>query len=120
MMRLTVGRWGDLTRKVAIRMTQSEPYSPWQLRAENCIKEVKHSLRQLMSHTHAPHCLWDYCMIYVSELRSVTAHPYYSLQGHTPYEIITGNTPDISEYLEFAWYESVWYNAQEVQFPMDQ
>ncbi len=29
--------------------------------------------------------------------------------GRTPYEILTGNTPDISEFLEYKWYQPVWY-----------
>ncbi len=32
-----------------------------------------------------------------------------SLHGCTPLEVITGNTPDVSEYLEFKWYDLVWY-----------
>jgi hypothetical protein len=31
------------------------------------------------------------------------------LHGRTPYEVITGNTPDILEFLEFTWYQPVWY-----------
>ena len=26
-----------------------------------------------------------------------------------PYEHVTGNTPDKSEYLDFSWYAPVWY-----------
>lgn len=29
--------------------------------------------------------------------------------GRTPYEILTGNTPDISEFFEDEWYQPVWY-----------
>jgi hypothetical protein len=81
--------------------------------------ELKCSMWQFMSHAYAPHCLWGYCMIHVFELHCLTAHPQYSIQDRTPYEIMTGNSPDISEYVEFAWYETVWYYDQEVQFPED-
>jgi hypothetical protein len=33
----------------------------------------------------------------------------YSLQGRTPIEIISSKTPDISEWLEFKFYQPVWY-----------
>lgn len=35
--------------------------------------------------------------------------PLSHLNRHTPYEVITGNTPDISEFLEYSWYQPVWY-----------
>lgn len=31
------------------------------------------------------------------------------LHGRTPYELLTGNPPDISEFLEFEWYKPIWY-----------
>ena len=31
------------------------------------------------------------------------------LQGRTSIELITGETPDISEYLDFGWYDIFWF-----------
>lgn len=31
------------------------------------------------------------------------------LHGPTPFELVTGNTPDISEYISFEWYQPIWY-----------
>ena len=31
------------------------------------------------------------------------------LNGKTPLGAITGETPDISQYLDFGWYDWVWY-----------
>jgi hypothetical protein len=59
----------------------------------------------------------DYCKIYQCELCNLLVHPHYKSHGHTPYEIVTGGTPDISEYLDFQWYQTVWYLDQEAQFP---
>jgi len=42
-------------------------------------------------------------------LRNRLARPLPQLHGRTPYEIISGNTPDISEFLEYEWYQPVWY-----------
>ncbi len=57
---LTQGRMGELLRKFWIRGSQSEPYSPWQVRAELCIREVKKAVRHAMAKTKAPKHLWDY------------------------------------------------------------
>jgi CMP-N-acetylneuraminic acid synthetase len=99
----TQGKWAQIMKKFGIKLTQSEPYSPWQVRAEGCIREVKKSTRQIMTNTRAPKCLWDYGAVYVCEKRCLTAHPHFALHGRTPYEMVTGRTPDISEYVDFQW-----------------
>ena len=38
---------------------------------------------------------------------TVNHHP--SAHGRTPHEVVTGETPDISEYTSFQWYQLVWY-----------
>ncbi len=53
--------------------------------------------------------LWDFCLEYVSELRSRTALGLPSLNGRTPHELVTGDTPDISEWTEFSFYQPVYY-----------
>ncbi len=93
---------------MGISMSNTEPHSPWQNRAEGSIREVKRHVQRFMARTHSPKCLWDFCAIYAAELRNRLALPLYQLHGRTPYEILTGNTPDISEYLEFEWYQPIW------------
>jgi len=114
---LTQGRMGEIIKKAWIKPTQSEPYSPWQVRAELCNRELKKTVRHALYKTNAPKRLWDYCATYHSDIRNFTAHPHFSLQGRTPYEIVTGNTPDISEYTDYSWYDTVWYHDQEATFP---
>jgi hypothetical protein len=59
----TQGKWAQFMKKFGIKSTQSEPYSPWQVRAEGCIREVKKLTRQIMTNTRAPKCLWDCCAV---------------------------------------------------------
>ena len=40
---------------------------------------------------------------------NVTASKSGGLNGRTLLEFVTGETPDISEYLDFGFYERVWY-----------
>ena len=39
----------------------------------------------------------------------ITASTAGKLQGRTTLELLTGETPEISEYLDFGWYDRVWY-----------
>ena len=39
----------------------------------------------------------------------LTASTAGKLQGQTGLEFLTEETPDISEYLGFGWYDRVWY-----------
>ena len=39
----------------------------------------------------------------------LTASNAANLEGRTPLGTLTGKTPDISQYLDFAWYDWVWY-----------
>ena len=41
---------------------------------------------------------------------SRTASNSVKLKGRTPLESLTGKTPDISEYFDFAFYDWVWFN----------
>jgi hypothetical protein len=70
------GRMKELVKKFWIKGSLSEPYSPWQVRAELCIREIKAAVRHLMSKSGAPKQLWDYCMKYQCELRNLIAHPH--------------------------------------------
>ena len=49
-----------------------------------------------MSQAKALKCLWDFGATYMAEIRCFTATDLYQLHGRTPYEIVTGNTTDIS------------------------
>ena len=40
------------------------------------------------------------------QLRAIHAE---ILQGQMSPELMTGGTPDISEYLDFGWYDRVWF-----------
>jgi len=113
---LTSGHWEKVRKEHGIKQTLAEPYSPFQNRTEVNIRELKKHVRHLMSRTKIPKRLLGFCSRYVAKIRSLTAQPLYSLHGRTPFELVTGNTLDISEYLAFEWYHPVYYFDQTV-FP---
>ena len=103
------GLFKRLLRKFGIYQTFTEPHSPWQNRAEPAIGEVKSYARRLMQSTNTPIRLWCFCYEYSADVLSVLATGRYELKGRTSYEVVMNYTPDISEYVSFAWFQWCWY-----------
>ncbi len=116
---LVGGKWKQVSSDYQIRHNLAEPYSQFQNRAEGGIRELKRGVNRAMQKANAPKRLWDFCAEHQAEIRSLTATDLWQLQGRTPYEIVTGNTPDISEYTQYRWYDPVWYYNQIEMFPND-
>jgi hypothetical protein len=96
-------------RKYEIEHHVSEPHRPQQNRAESVIREVKKRWFRQMTKKRVPKRLWDYGIVWICEVMSLTANSNFALDGRTPLEQLTGETPDISEYLDFGFYDWVWY-----------
>ncbi len=111
---------GDF-RKIAwaagIRIIQTEPYSPWQNRAELAIPELKKATRRRMARTSTPEVLWLDCIVLEAEIISHTAKPIPLLNGLTPQSLVNPETPDISRIAEFEWYSWIWWHDQGAPFP---
>jgi hypothetical protein len=102
------------------KQTTTEPHSPWQNAAEMEIKELKKQVARLMKRSRCSPRLWDYAITYVSQIRSRTAFGTRKQKSRTGYEIVTGNTPDISEWAEFQWYQPVWFYDNTESWPTQQ
>ena len=96
----------NIVRKQDIRWKATEPYSPWQNRAEDAIRELKKRMRLRRIRNQVPHCVWDYLLQYECDIINRTVR---GNDERTPYERITGETPDISEYVDFGFYNWVWF-----------
>ena len=57
-----------------------------------------------------PKRLWDYGLRWTCDVMQRTSTEARSANGRSPLEIITGNTPDISEFLDFGFYDWCWYS----------
>jgi hypothetical protein len=75
-------------------------------RAETEIRELKSKWKHRMRDKHIPSRLWDYGLVYIAELMSITARGPYGRPG---IEAVMGHTIDISEWLDFEFYDYVWY-----------
>ena len=58
-----------------------------------------------------PARLWDYGFVWVCETENICANLSKYAEGRTPIEIITGDTADISEYLDFGFYDWVMFRT---------
>ncbi|MGH3053882.1 MAG: chromo domain-containing protein, partial [Gaiellaceae bacterium] len=105
----------DILRMYNIKNSTTEPYHPNQNPAERRIKEVKSTTNVLMDRTDTPEELWLLCMQYVVYLLNHLAMP--KLKQRTPIEVAFGNTPDISNLLQFHWYEAVYVYDKQASFP---
>ncbi|EEC44126.1 predicted protein [Phaeodactylum tricornutum CCAP 1055/1] len=112
----TLSKWKKITSGHWIKVTVTEPYSPWQNRCEHEFGAVRIQTRLVMETTQCPEQLWDYAITYVVIVRNNTARK--ALNWQTPLTVMTGDTSDISELLDFEFYEPVQYfDNPEIKFP---
>ena len=95
----------------------TDPYSPWQNRAEGEIREVKRLAGRWMVKTRSPRRLWDHCLELALLVRFHTAHDMYQLQGQVPETIMMGQTADILFICKFNWYS--WASFQMLRYVLE-
>jgi hypothetical protein len=95
-----------LCRKLCIKTRESEPYTQKQNEAETSIRELKKRWKHKMVTKGVHRRLWDFGCVHQSEIMCRIAS---YCDGRTGIERITGETPDISEWLDFDFYDLVWF-----------
>ena len=102
------GEWEETQKKFRIRQHTTEPYSQWQNRAEYDIGELKRMMSHHRRQTNCPKRLWCYLGKWCAAIKRLTARQGTS-DCRVPSELRLGDTPDISEYAQFDWYQYVWF-----------
>ena len=77
--------------------------------AEGVIRELRKKWYRVMVRKQVPTRLWDYGMKWCADIMSLTHTSAGDLNGCIPLSRVTGETPDISEFLDFGFYDYVWY-----------
>jgi hypothetical protein len=113
----TMGEFRKKARAAGCRIKQTEPYSPWQNATESAIREMKRAAGRKMIESKCPRRLWDHCIELESMIRSCTALDSYELNGQVPDTIVSGQTADISPFIEYSWYKWVKYYNKTASFP---
>ena len=96
----------EQVRKHHIDVHTTEPNQHNQSKVEGVIRELRKNWFRTMHRKRVPRRLWDYGLKWASEVRVKTSSDAADLKGRTPLERVTGDTVDISEYLDFGFYES--------------
>lgn len=96
-------------RKHNIKTHVSEAGLHNQSPAEGVVREVKRKWYRTMFKKRVPTVFWDYGLRWVSETMSRTHLRTHRIDGGVPLQLVTGDTVDISNYLEFGFYDRVWY-----------
>ena len=102
-------RFMQAIRKYEIKYHVSGPRRPNENPAEQSIHEIKKRWYRIMLKKKVPPRLWDFGFAWVCETENICANFSKHAGGRTPLEIITGETPDISEYMDFEFYDWVTY-----------
>ena len=84
-------------RKYNIHVYSTDPYLPWQNKAKNQIQIIKGISHMRASRSWFPKILWDFLLVWESEIYSHTS----GADGQTGMRILTGDTPDISDWADF-------------------
>ena len=71
-----------------------------------------------MNNSDCPARLWDYFAELQANIICHVAHDIPTLNGQVPKTVVTGNTSDISELVEFGWYQWLYYRDATTSFPL--
>jgi hypothetical protein len=93
-------------RRMRIKLYNSESGRHNQNHAEREIMNLGKRWRLRMTKKQVPKRLWDFGLVYESEILSRMSR---GQDGRTGYEEVTGNTPEIGEWLDFEFYDLVWW-----------
>ena len=111
----------DVLRHLLIKHQQTEPYFKHQNPAERRYKTVKANVNKILNRTGAPAEYWLLCLNYVIYVMNRMA--VQSLDWKTPFERLTGVSPDISAIYRYCFYDKVYYARNESrggkQFPSE-
>ena len=101
----------DTIRRNHISTHILAPYRPNVNPAEGSIREVKKRWYRIQHKMNIPDRLWGYGITWICKTGNVTASSSRYADGRTPLEYITGETSDITEYLDFKFYDWVMYKS---------
>jgi hypothetical protein len=100
---------------LCISAWHGEPYHENQNFSQNRYATIKANTNRVMNLSDAPADTWLLALMYVCLLLNHLASA--ALGWKTPMQLLTGQTPDISPFLHFSFYQPVYYHSYTVKFP---
>ena len=107
----------DILRLYNISHHTSEPHHQQQNPVERHVQEIKKMTNSFMDRHNTPSAFWLLCTLFCIGLHNHLALP--SLGNKTPEGMFTHTTADISKYIQFHWWEPVYFRQWEHGFPSD-
>ena len=89
----------------------SGPCRPNENPSEGSIMELKKRCYRIILKNKVPERLQYYGLAWISKAGNLSVSSSRYASGRTPLEYITGETPNISEYLDFTFYDWFTYRA---------
>jgi hypothetical protein len=92
-----------------IKLQRTEPERPNQNPAEGAIREIRRRWFRTVMRKRVPRRLWDYGVRWSTQVMQRASVEAGGLPGACPLEAVTGETTDVSECLDFGFYDHVSY-----------
>jgi Reverse transcriptase (RNA-dependent DNA polymerase) len=106
----------EVLRDLHVKIEMSEPYNQQQNPAElKAVKWLKQHAQTLMDRTGASSKAWFMACAYLADVHNITSDE--SLRFGIPMTVRHGETVDISAFLNFRFFEKVYYLDPNVSFP---
>jgi hypothetical protein len=96
-------------RKYSINYRVTEPDRPNHNAAEGVIREIWKKWFRIMVRKHVPKRLWDYGLCWVCKIQVCSSNTLRGHDGCSPLERLTGESVNISEYLDFGFFDWILY-----------
>ena len=112
-----MGKVLEILRKYKIGAKQSEPLQQNQNQVERRIQDLKADLTKCMDRTGTPAKFWLICLLHLVFLYNHLS--YDVLKNRTPIEVATGIKPDVSCFLNYHWWQPVYYLDDNGEFPSE-
>ena len=101
----TLGKFHKKLREMGCEICQTEPDSLWQNAGEGAICKVMHGAGRKQAKKRSSLNSWDYCLELEVYIHLNTALNSYELQGQVLETILSGQTADISLFVQHGWYK---------------
>jgi len=106
-----------LCNDASCTVVELEKNTPSANRAERTIKILKDETKNDIFRSNCPMILWDYALERRARIICSTTRSNHLLNGTTPHTMLTGQIADISDLVDFGWYEWVIYRVEGQKFP---
>jgi len=111
------GDSNKLCHDAGCTVVELEKNTPASNRAERTIKILKDETKNDLFKSNSPMILWEYALERRAKIICSTPRSNHLLNGMTPHTKLTGQVTDISNLVDFGWYDWIIYHFEGQKFP---